>query len=243
MNNSIFYYADTIKEVLSRNHDGDDSTVDISACNNRELGVQSLSYCSASALHNLQQVNELKIQNDDLGGIKMKKSSSSIFNFPKITILLALISKNLTKMVRNCTGLFFIFVLPAIQTVLYCVAIGNDPKSLPIGIVNYEVFEGFTTNENCPFQPGCELNNLSCRLTDYFKNTKTFDVRYYVNEKSAFQDTKDTKIWGYVSFHQNYSKALVNRILSPTKSNDETRTQSTAQVNDKNLEEFAKIPF
>jgi hypothetical protein len=208
---------------------------------NGELGVQSLSYCSTSPLHNLQQVNELKIQNDDFGGIEMKKSSSSIFNFPKITILFALISKNLTKMIRNYTGLFFIFVLPAIQTVLYCVAIGNDPKSLPIGVVNYEVFDNFTPNENCPFQSGCDLNNLSCRLTDYFRNATTFDVRYYVNEESAFQDTKNTKIWGYVSFHKNYSKALFNQILSPIKSNDETRRQSTTQVNDKNHEEFVKI--
>jgi hypothetical protein len=34
-NNYIYQYADTIKEVLSRNHDADDSTIGIeAACNN-----------------------------------------------------------------------------------------------------------------------------------------------------------------------------------------------------------------
>ena len=199
--------------------------------NKKELGIQALSYIPTSPLDNLQQVKKLNIQNDDFGGVEIKNCSSIIFNFPKITILLALISKNLTKMVRNCTGLFFIFVLPVIQTVLYCIAIGNDPKSLPIGIVNSEVHNVFTLRQNCLFQSGCNLNNLSCRLTNYFVDSKTFDVRYYLNEESAFQETKDTKIWGYLSFHKNYSKALFNRILSPMESNDETRIQSTTQVN------------
>ena len=71
----------------------------------------------------------------------MNRPTKFTLDFPKFTILLALISKNLTKMVRNFTGLFFIFLLPAIQTILYCVAIGNDPESLPIGIVNNEFSE------------------------------------------------------------------------------------------------------
>ena len=215
--------------MLSGQQESDDS-IGISASHNGELGIQALSYCSKSPVHNLQQVEEDMVQKDDFDEIEIKNASSFTFNFPKITILLALISKNLTKMIRNCTGLFFIFLLPAIQTILYCVAIGNDPKSLPFGIVNYEVHEDFTPNENCLFVSGCDFNNLPCRLTNYFENTKTFDLKYYENEESAYQDTKDTKIWGYISFHKNYSEALFNRILSQTELNDETRIQSTTQV-------------
>ena len=215
--------------MLSGQQESDDS-IGISASHNGELGIKALSYCSKSPAHNLQQVEEVKIQKDDFDEIEIKNASSFTFNFPKITILLALISKNLTKMIRNCTGLFFIFLLPAIQTILYCVAIGNDPKSLPFGIVNYEVHEDFIPKENCLFVSGCNFNNLSCRLTNYFENAKTFDVKYYENEESAYQDTKDTNIWGYVSFHKNYSEALFNRILSQTELNDETRIQSTTQV-------------
>ena len=66
---------------------------------------------------------------------------------------------------------------------------------------------------------------------NYFENAKTFDVKYYENEESAYQNTKDTKIWGYVSFHKNYSEAFFNLgILSQTELDDETKLQSTTQV-------------
>ena len=137
------YSADVIRGMLPGQQESGDS-IGISASHNGELGIQALSYCSKSPVDNLQPVKAVKVQKDDFDRMKINNASSFTFNFPKITILLALVSKNLTKMIRNCTGLFFIFLLPAIETILYCVAIGNDPKSLPFGIVNHEVREDFT---------------------------------------------------------------------------------------------------
>ena len=41
--------------------------------------------------------------------------------------------KNLIKMMRNFTGLGFVFLLPAIEVVFFCIAIGRDPIQLPLG--------------------------------------------------------------------------------------------------------------
>ena len=81
--------------MLSGQQESDDS-IGISASHNGELGIQALSYCSKSPIHNLQQVEEVMVLKNDFDEIEIKKSSSFTFNFPKITILLALISKNLT---------------------------------------------------------------------------------------------------------------------------------------------------
>jgi hypothetical protein len=49
-----------------------------------------------------------------------------------------------------CRMLLFVFLLPAIQVVFFCVAIGRDPTGLTLAIVNDEVnlFNGTDPNDN-----------------------------------------------------------------------------------------------
>jgi hypothetical protein len=48
----------------------------------------------------------------------------------------ALTWKNLTKLLRNPPFLLFLFLLPAVQVSLFCLAFGGNPTDLPIAVFN-----------------------------------------------------------------------------------------------------------
>jgi hypothetical protein len=80
-------------------------------------------------------------------------------------------------------------VVPAIQIILICLAIGPDPKDLGFGVINDEMY-----NENdtliarralCPPAEGCGVA-LSCRYLAMLPNTSISLVNYLdkcANEK------------------------------------------------------------
>lgn len=47
---------------------------------------------------------------------------------------------------RNVGVILFIFVLPVIQVILFCLAIGRDPTNLNLAIVNGEMNDTVTLN-------------------------------------------------------------------------------------------------
>ena len=98
-----------------------------------------------------------------------------------------------------------------------------------IGIVNHEV-DGGNLTENCAFESACDFNNLSCRLTSHLAKMDTFDIQFYGSEDLAYQATKQAEIWGYVSFHGNFSEAFFTRIWNQIDSEEQTRKESTTQV-------------
>lgn len=51
----------------------------------------------------------------------------------------ALLQKNLLRMWRNVGVMLFIFALPVMQVILFCLAIGRDPTGLKLAIVNHEM--------------------------------------------------------------------------------------------------------
>lgn len=51
----------------------------------------------------------------------------------------ALLQKNFLRMWRNVGVMLFIFVLPVMQVILFCLAIGRNPTGLHIAIVNKEM--------------------------------------------------------------------------------------------------------
>ena len=118
-----------------------------------------------------------------------------------------------------------IFTFSAIEVVFFCVAIGQTPSQLPFALVNNE-YPAF----NCSFKSGCSFGNLSCRLTNYFDQDPTFDLKLYSNESQALQAVRDGVVWGYVSFDANYTAALVDRMWNYMDASQLTRNQSTTQV-------------
>lgn len=73
---------------------------------------------------------------------------------------------------RNVGVMLFIFALPVMQVILFCLAIGGDPTGLKLAIVNHEVGYVNQTYQDCPFEMGCKFGNLSCRYIEAV-NTST----------------------------------------------------------------------
>lgn len=57
----------------------------------------------------------------------------------------ALLQKNLLRMWRNVGVMLFIFALPVMQVILFCLAIGRDPTGLKLAVVNNEMVGGVSS--------------------------------------------------------------------------------------------------
>ncbi|KAL1494778.1 hypothetical protein ABEB36_010323 [Hypothenemus hampei] len=141
----------------------------------------------------------------------------------------ALLQKNFLKMWRNVGVMLFIFALPVMQVILFCLAIGGDPRGLKIAIVNEEVGYFNQTYQDCPFEMGCKFGNLSCR---YLKamNTSTITKLYYPNIEVAKEAVRRGDAWGAMYFTDNFTDALVARIALGKDSDEETLDQSEIRV-------------
>nr|CAD7455720.1 unnamed protein product [Timema tahoe] len=94
----------------------------------------------------------------------------------------ALIWKNFLWMWRNVGVMLFIFLLPVLQIILFCLSIGRDPLGLHLAVFNQE------------------LNDSSVPC-DYFDDLE-----------SAKHAVESGLAWGTMHFSQNYSDSLVRRL-------------------------------
>ena len=115
----------------------------MTACND-DHSIQALSYCAKNPSQKLPpdeaksirllrkntKLDDVATGADVDGVFKTKKS----FDFPHLSVMFALIMKNLIKMSRNFTGLLFVFLLPMVEVVFFCIAVGQNPKNLPFAI-------------------------------------------------------------------------------------------------------------
>lgn len=85
----------------------------------------------------------------------------------------ALIWKNFLWMWRNVGVMAFIIGLPCLQIILFCLAIGHDPKGLKLAVSNHEL----NMTDNCPVTEGCNYTLLSCRYLDILKQKEMVIVR------------------------------------------------------------------
>lgn len=91
--------------------------------------------------------------------------------------------------------LLFVFALPVMQVVLFCLAIGKDPTDLKMAIVNHEIPIG---NSSCPVLDGCNLSLLSCRYLSFLNSDLIEKVRLLVFKNdfdSNIQLLKTTSIF------------------------------------------------
>ena len=203
----------------------------ITACND-DLSIQAISYCAKNPSKKLQP-EEAKVIRDSRGLnqdfteiFPPKKAKNFNLTWPNLAVLLALSTKNVIKLSRNLTGLLFVFLLPIIEVVFFCTAIGADPKNLKFAIVNDE----FSGSGNCTVKDGCDFNNLSCRFVTYLDQKETFLLEYVEEIEEAEEMVKNGQVWGFAHFHSNFSEAFLNRIWNHMDSDEITRLQSTTQV-------------
>ncbi|XP_012287640.1 ABC transporter G family member 20 [Orussus abietinus] len=138
----------------------------------------------------------------------------------------ALLQKNFLRMWRNVGVMLFIFALPVMQVILFCLAIGRDPTGLKLAIVNHEmVYE----NMSCPIAEDCSFTYLSCRYLKFLDND-TMDKEYYPDPESAKEAVRRGKAWGTLYFTENFTDALVARMVLGKEADDETLDQSEIRV-------------
>lgn len=125
--------------------------------------------------------------------------------------------------------MLFIFALPVMQVILFCLAIGRDPTGLKLAIVNHE--KNFTNQsyQECSFDYGCKFSYLSCRYLHNLKNT-TIVKEYYPDEEAAKLAVKSGDAWGALYFTENFTDALVARMALGKDADNETLDQSEVRV-------------
>lgn len=64
---------------------------------------------------------------------------------------------------RRFRVMLFIFALPVMQVILFCLAIGRDPTGLHLAVVNKEVQWDGPNSMKCPIFDNCTLSMFSCR--------------------------------------------------------------------------------
>jgi len=127
---------------------------------------------------------------------------------PSPTNLWALLVKNFLKIRRNIPMLLFIFLLPAIQVIFFCIAIGQKPTGLRLGIVNYEADMDMCSYPNISTVTECDLTLFSCKM---FKSDDIVDLVSYESESEAETDVQNGNIWGYLSVPDNFTSSLISK--------------------------------
>nr|CAD7432192.1 unnamed protein product [Timema monikensis] len=138
----------------------------------------------------------------------------------------ALLQKNFLRMWRNVGVMLFIFALPVMQVILFCLAIGRDPSGLHLGIVNHELN---STSQDCPVMGNCSFHLLSCQYLQYLKNS-TIIKDYYDTTENALDAVRSGNAWGVLYFTENFTDALVARMGLGQYADEETLDQSEIRV-------------
>jgi ABC-type multidrug transport system ATPase subunit/ABC-type multidrug transport system permease subunit len=134
---------------------------------------------------------------------------------PSLTNLWALLVKNVLKLKRNLPMLLFIFLLPAVQVLFFCVAIGQEPTGLRLGLVNRELHS--TGSTECPVVVGnCSYASLGCRV--FRGGGDTVQLLEYNSEEEGLADVEDGDLWGLIVIHSNFSRVFAEGLVSPDKS-------------------------
>lgn len=141
----------------------------------------------------------------------------------------ALLQKNFLRMWRNVGVMLFIFVLPVMQVILFCLAIGRDPTDLRLAIVNHEMNYWNQSYQYCPVAEDCKFANLSCRYLTHLRNT-TIHKEYYPDPVAAIDAVKSGNAWGALYFTENFTDALVARMALGKEADEETLDQSEIRV-------------
>ena len=141
-----------------------------------------------------------------------------------LQIVSACMSKTFNRMKKRWGFLIYQFILPALQVSLFCLAIGQDPKDLPLGIVTDEVNTQMAEcfhNKRCPVdkntfmgivEPNEDLANLSCRYLDFLDSDMIRPV-WFDHVEDAISSVESGATWGVVYMDKNFSMSLYQKVF------------------------------
>ncbi|XP_070203140.1 ABC transporter G family member 20-like [Littorina saxatilis] len=178
------------EELMSGNYGYESDDVTVSFDDKKPLltgetatsagSLTSPSYYGAVTLDNLPR------------GKPVKEPWCVLPELPSLRVMMALVIKNLTTMQRSIGLLFFEFIIPSIQIVLFCLCIGRAPHDLTIGVVNRD-------NGNMGALYLTHLNN------------DTFTQVVYDDVTRAREVVREGKAWGVVEIGPDFSMDLMMR--------------------------------
>ena len=64
----------------------------------------------------------------------------------------------------------------------------------------------------CTYADGCDFTNVSCRYISYLSKKDNIILQMVNDEALAYDMTKQGKVWGYITFHSNFSRAFLDKI-------------------------------
>lgn len=199
-----------------------------------ESGVIGLNFHQSKEVLITDSSNGLNHYEMNNKAVKVGKEETSIElpdcdDFCQLTTrgkMRALLQKNFLRMWRNVGVMLFIFALPVMQVILFCLAIGRDPIGLHLAVVNHELNQ---SGSNCEFNDGCSFKMLSCRYLQNLNNV-TIIMDKYDSTASALNAVKKGDAWGVLYFTENFTDALVARMALGKDSDEETLDQSEIRV-------------
>ena len=159
--------------------------------------------------------NEAETLNAKLIKAKTPKKKPKTFALPSLTNIAALFIKNWITMKRNILLLLFVFFLPGIVLFINSIAIGQDPKNLPIAFVNQE--------NNCSekfYLKSCEANLLGCYFHQALNDSSLVSLIPYTNVTQANLDTERGLVHGSIVVPPNFSVSYLKKILDTWRFNN-----------------------
>lgn len=125
--------------------------------------------------------------------------------------------KNYIRLKRNVPLLMFQFVLPAIQVILFCICVGNDPFDIPVAIVNEE----------------SSADSIAALSSQFLSSIDPHLVRQvnFTNLNEAIESVKLGKNWGVVHIPENFTLSVHKRFAGlESELDDVTLENSTIKV-------------
>nr|XP_053640391.1 ABC transporter G family member 20-like [Cherax quadricarinatus] len=110
----------------------------------------------------------------------------------------ALLMKNFIRLWRNIGFLLFSFLMPPLQTILFCLTVGGTPYNLPMAVVNYDVGYHFLS---------WSFNFSSIYINEL--NSKTIDKKFYNDFQDGYEAVIDGEAWGLIFFNESFTKGIL----------------------------------
>ncbi|XP_024080654.1 ABC transporter G family member 23 isoform X1 [Cimex lectularius] len=127
----------------------------------------------------------------------------------------ALVWKNLLWVWRNVGVMCFIFGMPMLQIITFCLSIGKDPVGLSLAVVNNE-FPGETL---CSFNTSCVIEGFSCRFLHHLSN-REYKLIPFENVSDANYAVKKGWAWASISIPPHFSQMVWDKVDQGKDAND-----------------------
>ncbi|KAK7499796.1 hypothetical protein BaRGS_00008887 [Batillaria attramentaria] len=132
-------------------------------------------------------------------------------SLPAFRVIMALVIKNLTIMKRSIGLLFFEFIIPSIQIILFCLCIGRDPHDIKLAVVNND------------------LGPMGATYLKFLSNT-TFKQVLFNSLDHARDSVHQGDAWGVVEIRPEFSEDLMQRFLMGINVSTKVITGSTVYL-------------